>query len=124
MLEGGLEMPLRNDYDYQKLNIKIGKILQTTRKSLGYTQEQVAEKLGLGPRFVSDIERDKTKGSIDTLVKFCNIYHVTPTFILQEYLENVDLPFDQSLIGFYNLSEDDKDIIRELIQYMNKRKIN
>lgn len=116
-------MPLRNDYDYQKLNIKIGKILQTTRKSLGYTQEQVAEKLGLGPRFVSDIERDKTKGSIDTLVKFCNIYHVTPTFILQEYLENVDIPFDQSLIGFYNLSDDDKDIVRELIKFMNKRKM-
>ena len=91
-------MPLRNDYDYKKLNIKIGSILKTTRKSLGLTQAQVAEKLGLGTRFVSDIERNKTKGSIDTLVKLCNIYNVTPTFILQEYLTQVDISFDKSIV--------------------------
>lgn len=66
--------------------IKIGKAMQTVRKSLGLTQEQVAEKLYLAPRYVSDIERDKTKGSIDTLVKLCNLYHLTPTFILKDYL--------------------------------------
>lgn len=59
-------------------NIKIGDILKRTRKSLGYTQEDVAEMLDLAPRYVSDIERNKTKGSIDTLVKLCNIYHITP----------------------------------------------
>lgn len=106
----------------KKLNIKIGHILQTTRKSLGYTQEQIAEKLDLGPRFISDIERDKTKGSIDTLVKLCNIYNVTPTFILQDYIDSVDVPSDESIIGFYQLDESDKDIIRQLISYMNQKK--
>ena len=66
--------------------IMIGKTVQNIRKSLGLTQEQVAEKLYLAPRYISDIERDKTKGSIDTLVKLCNIYHVTPTYILKDYL--------------------------------------
>lgn len=60
--------------------IKIGKILKTIRKSLGLTQEQVADKLDLAPRYISDIEQDKTKGSLDTLVKFCNIYNVSPIF--------------------------------------------
>lgn len=36
-------------------NIKIGDILRRTRKSLGYTQEDVAEMLDLAPRYVSDI---------------------------------------------------------------------
>ena len=67
----------------KKSKIKIGNLLKRTRKSLGYTQEDVAEMLDLASRYISDIERDKTKGSVDTLVKLCNIYHITPTYILQ-----------------------------------------
>ena len=69
----------------KKSVIQIGSILRRTRKSLGYTQEDVAEMLDLASRYISDLERDKTKGSIDTLVKLCNIYHITPTYVLQDY---------------------------------------
>lgn len=104
-------------------NIKIGDILKRTRKSLGYTQEDVAEMLDLAPRYVSDIERNKTKGSIDTLVKLCNIYHITPTYILQDYLELKDeFRIDPNLIGYYELSNRDKEIISELIKHMNTKK--
>ena len=102
--------------------ILIGKLLKNTRNSLGLTQEYVAEKLGLAPRYISDIERDKTKGSIDTLVKLCNIYNITPTYVLKDYLNSNDLELDGGLIGFYNLSEDEKEIVRQLISFMNKRK--
>lgn len=106
----------------KKSNIKIGNILKRTRKSLGYTQEEVAEMLDLASRYISDIERDKTKGSVDTLVKLCNIYHLTPTYILQDYLEiKEDFKIDPDLIGFYDLSDNDKKVIVELIQYMNKK---
>lgn len=104
-------------------NIKIGDILKRTRKSLGYTQEDVAEMLDLAPRYVSDIERNKTKGSIDTLVKLCNIYHITPTYILQDYLDLKDeLKIDPNLVGYYKLNNRDKQIISELIKHMNTKK--
>lgn len=104
-------------------NIKIGDILKRTRKSLGYTQEDVAEMLDLAPRYVSDIERNKTKGSIDTLVKLCNIYHITPTYILQDYLDLKDeFKIDPNLVGYYELSNRDKEIISELIKHMNTKK--
>lgn len=106
----------------KKSTIKIGDILRRTRKSLGYTQEEVAEMLDLASRYISDIERDKTKGSIDTLVKLCNIYHLTPTYILQDYLDvRDDYKIDPNLIGFYELSAHDKKVVIELIQYMNKK---
>lgn len=105
-----------------KSSIKIGDILQNTRKSLGFTQEDVAEKLDLGSRYISDLERNKTKGSIDTLVKLCNIYNITPTYILQDYLNiSNDYKLDSNIIGFYNLSQHDKEVIIQLIQYMNKQ---
>ena len=46
--------------DKKKSNIRIGNLLKRTRKSFGYTQEEVAEMLDLAPRYISDIERDKT----------------------------------------------------------------
>ena len=90
---------------------------------IGYTQEDVAEMLDLAPRYVSDIERNKTKGSIDTLVKLCNIYHITPTYILQDYLDLKDeFRIDPDLVGYYELSKRDKEIISELIKHMNTKK--
>ena len=104
-------------------NIKIGDILRRTRISLGYTQEDVAEMLDLAPRYVSDIERNKTKGSIDTLVKLCNIYHITPTYVLQDYLDlKNEFKIDPNLVGYYELSNRDKEIISELIKHMNTKK--
>ena len=101
----------------KKSQIKIGDILRRTRKSLGYTQEEVAEMLDLASRYISDIERDKTKGSVDTLVKLCNIYHITPTYVLQEYLElPEDYKIDPNIIGFYELGQRDKQVITELIR--------
>ena len=107
-----------------KLNekIMIGKTMQTIRKSLGLTQEQVADKLYLAPRYISDIERDKTKGSIDTLVKLCNLYEVTPTYILKDYLNTTQLNYDDKLIGFTHLTEYEKEIILKLIEFMNLQK--
>ena len=109
-----------NNNEKKKSNIQIGNILRKTRKSLGYTKENVAEMLDLASRYISDIERNKTKGSIDTLVKLCNIYHITPTYILQEYL-NLDEEFkiDPDLIGFYELDRRDQETILALIRYMN-----
>ncbi|MCI8353057.1 MAG: helix-turn-helix transcriptional regulator [Clostridia bacterium] len=101
----------------KKSQIRIGDLLRRTRKSLGYTQEEVAEMLDLASRYISDIERDKTKGSVDTLVKLCNIYHITPTYVLQDYLElTEDYKIDPNIIGFYELSEHDKQVITELIR--------
>ncbi len=111
---------MKNKKIYEK--ILIGKTMQNIRKSLGLTQEQVAEKLYLAPRYISDIERDKTKGSIDTLIKLCNLYKVTPTFILKDYLNTTQLDYSDKLIGFTSLSPKEKDIVIKLIEYMNAQK--
>lgn len=106
----------------KKSQIRIGDILRRTRKSLGYTQEEVAEMLDLASRYISDIERDKTKGSVDTLVKLCNIYHITPTYVLQDYLDLTDdYKIDPNIIGFYELSEHDKQVITELIRIYEQK---
>ena len=105
-------------------NISLGEMWKKARKAKGLTQEYVSELLDLGPRYVSDLERDKTIGSVPTLIKLCNIYEVTPTYILQNCLKvNKDLKIDSNLIGFYSLPDEDKEVIIQLIQYMNSRNL-
>jgi transcriptional regulator with XRE-family HTH domain len=112
---------MKAKHQYQKINI--GKNLQKIRRTLGLTQEQVAESLELAPRYISDIERDKTKGSLDTLVKLCNLYHVSPSYVLKDYINTTDTRnINDIIVGFSHLEDNEKDIIRELIVYMNAKK--
>lgn len=110
-------MIYENDNDRE---ILLGKMWQAARKAKGFTQEYVAEKLDLGPRYLSDLERDKTIGSIKTLINLCNIYEITPTYILQNYLNiDKDLKIDSELIGYYSLNKRDRDLIIKMIEQMN-----
>lgn len=119
--EEGLKLVMKNN-EIDNRPILIGNTLKNIRKSLGLTQEEAAESLSLAPRYLSDIERDKTKGSLTTLIKLCNLYNVTPTFILKDYLSNANFELDDGLVGYYNLNDKEKIIIKKLIQFMNQNK--
>ncbi len=98
-------------------NIKFGNKLKLARETLGLTQEKVAEYLGLGPRYISDIERNKTKGSIDTLIKLCNIYNITPNDLLSEYIYFNLETNNIELSAFYSLTKENQQIILDLIKF-------
>lgn len=103
-----------------KQAITYGQKLKNARLALGFTQEKIAECLGLAPRYISDIERGKTKGSIDTLIKLCNIYNITPNDLLSEYIY-FEIPQNNlELLGFYSLDKEHKNLILDLIKYFNK----
>ena len=69
-------------------NKHIGKICQQCRLKNNLTQNQVAELTGLEQRHISQIERGLSKGSIDTLIKLCNAYKITPDIILYDLLDD------------------------------------
>lgn len=105
----------------KNLNITYGKKLKKARLALGLTQEKVAEYLGLAPRYVSDLERDKTRGSIDTLIKLCNIYNITPNDLLDDFIY-FKVPINNcELLGYNSLNTENKDIILNLIKYLNQK---
>lgn len=64
--------------DYEK----IGKRIQSARKSKNLTQEYLAEKMGVSSNYISNIERSRSKPSIDTLVDICNVLEVTADYVL------------------------------------------
>lgn len=102
----------------KNINEHIGKVCQEYRLKNNLTQNQVAELTGLEPRHISQIERGFSKGSIDTLIKLCNAYKITPDIILYDLL-NDDVKEYVSIYeeNFKKLSKRDKESILHLINY-------
>ncbi len=100
------------------INEHIGKICQNYRQKNNLTQNQVAELTGLEPRHISQIERGLSKGSIDTLLKLCNAYKITPDVILYDLLDDATKCsvsiYDEK---FKKLSKRDKDSILHFIDF-------
>ena len=86
------------------------------------TQNQVAELTGLEPRHISQIERGLSKGSIDTLLKLCNAYKITPDIILYDLLDD-EIKDSVSIYDekFKKLAKRDKESILYFIDYFLSR---
>ena len=100
------------------INEHIGRIFQEYRLKNNLTQNQVAEFTGLEPRHISQIERGLSKGSIDTLIKLCNAYKITPDIVLYDLLD----PEIKDYVSIYDekfkkLSKRDKESILHFIDY-------
>ena len=104
--------------DKKDINNHIGKLFQDYRLKNNLTQNQVADLTGLEPRHISQIERGFSKGSIDTLLKLCNAYKITPDVILYDLLDD-ETKKSVSIYGekFKKLSKKDKDSILHFIDY-------
>ena len=64
-------------------NLKeIGKRIQSRRKQLGYTQEQMAEMMNVSIQMISNLERGNKSIRIDNLINLCQILHTSTDYIL------------------------------------------
>ena len=66
----------------------IGSKLYQFRKKLGMTQAEVAESAGLSDRTYANIERGSVNMRIETVLRICNVLHITPDEILTEDILN------------------------------------
>ena len=62
----------------------IGNKLLSVRKHMGMTQAEVAEAAGLSDRTYADIERGAVNMRTETLLRICNVLHITPDEALTE----------------------------------------
>ncbi len=62
----------------------IGNKLLAIRKKTGMTQAEVAEAAGLSDRTYADIERGTVNMRIETLLRICQVLHITPDEILTQ----------------------------------------
>lgn len=72
----------------------VGNKLLSIRKRMGMTQTEVAEAAGLSDRTYADIERGSVNMRTETILRICNVLHITPDEVLTE--ESTSMTAQQS----------------------------
>ena len=71
------------------MNQKIlGKQIKTYRKNMGYTQQQLAEKINKSVIFISYIERGEKIHSLSTLIDIANTLHISLDILVGDAIES------------------------------------
>ena len=75
---------MEKEIDYQKLGINI----RAARKSIGLTQQELAELTSCNTSHISNIENSYTKVSLNTLVSIANSLNTSVDYLLKDQYTN------------------------------------
>lgn len=113
-----------NDVE-KDLRKSIGKKIKLARTKSEYTQEQLAEKLSLSTRYISQLERGIAFGSATTITNVCKALNITSDFLFHDLIQN-DSPIvsdlvDQSFLENYlKLNDYNKTVINTITNELVK----
>ena len=68
------------------LNKSIGKNIKLARIKAKYTQEELAEEIGISSRYVSQLERGLAFGSANTIVSICKTLNIDSFFLFNDLI--------------------------------------
>ena len=68
----------------KNLRKNIGKKIKLARTKTNYTQEALAEKTSLSPRYISQLERGIAFGSATTITNICKTLNINPNFLFED----------------------------------------
>ncbi len=68
--------------DKKILNTAIGSRIKMARENMGWTQEELAEKIDRSTQFISTIERGVAGPSLGTIISLCEVLNVSSEWLL------------------------------------------
>lgn len=98
---------------------EIGEKLRNARKSRGLTMEQTARVLGLSSSYLGLVERGERCLSSQKIVRFCNLFGVSPEYILiggDAGNNNFSSKKDSILAEISGMSEYDLNILLNIVR--------
>ena len=81
------------------LRKNIGKKIKLARSKTKYTQEDLAEKTSLSPRYISQLERGIAFGSASTIISVCKALNINANFLFADVINVTDSPSVNDLVG-------------------------
>ena len=86
-----------NDVE-KKLRKNIGMKIKLARTKSEYTQEQLAEKISLSSRYISQLERGIAFGSATTITNLCKVLKINTDFLFDDLIP-CDSPISNNLVN-------------------------
>ncbi len=109
--------------------MNFGEILHCIRKNASYTQDYVANKIGVKKNTISNYENNISKPQYEQLVKLCNLFKCNPNILMSSDLVDLDMklnlsPEDQTILNKYNaLTLHDKEIVDYIFKTSKGEKV-
>lgn len=111
--------------------MSVGDKIKSLRKTMGLTQTELGERVGVKKNAVSKWECGRVEDIPTSTIKaLANLFDVPPSYLIDD--ENADSApskpdvLDEVDVAFYGeyreLSEDDKDTIRDMVRVMRERR--
>lgn len=100
------------------LNILVGANIKREREKAGFTQDQFSELLGIGSKSLSSIERGVVGVSLTTLLKICDVLHISANALLYEQAQKNDA--DSIAMQLQRLSPEQFQIASDVITSLIK----
>ena len=112
----------KNEQIYRK---SIGDRIKLARSQTDYTQEDLAEKLQLSSRYISQLERGIAFGSATTIVNICKALNISSDFLFSDIINNEAPTFNKMvkenfLEDYLALDEYNKEVIHALAKQLVK----
>lgn len=113
----------------QVLRKNIGKKIKLARAKAEYTQEELAEKISLSTRYISQLERGIAFGSASTIINVCKALNINSDFLFSDLINNEtpildNIMDDKFLEDYLKLNDYNKNIIavftNELLKIQNR----
>lgn len=110
------------------LRKNIGKKIKLARSKTNFTQEALAEKTSLSPRYISQLERGIAFGSASTIVNVCKALNISSDFLFNDLIQSnssefIELIDNKFLENYYQLNSYNKKVINRLASDLIKLQI-
>ncbi len=109
-----------------ELRKNIGKKIKLARAKANYTQEELAEKLSLSTRYVSQLERGIAFGSASTITSVCKALNISSDFLFNDLIKGSetgtlsDLVSQSFLENYLKLNNYNKIVVNALTSELVK----
>jgi len=106
------------------LNVLVGANIKREREKAGFTQDQFSELLGIGSKSLSSIERGIVGVSLSTLLKSCDILHISANVLLYEQTRKNDVDSIALQLSMLNAEQFEiaSDVMTDLLKAFSLKK--
>lgn len=85
---------------------KLGRRIKKAREARGYSQEELAEKLGVSQALIGHLEVGRSSVSLSTFVRIANILETTPDNLLIDSIDIAKKDLELFDMEFQELADD------------------
>jgi transcriptional regulator with XRE-family HTH domain len=100
------------------VNKVLGAVIKNARLNKEFTQEQLAEKIGIGPRHIMAIENEGKHPSYEVLCNLIQILDISADLIFRPKTANQSIEQEQFIREFLSCNEREQKIVSETMRVL------